>query len=407
MKKKQKYLIALLVLLAMAVEVKAGTIWVAEATWYFNVLNSTKSYKGYGSSQGAAFNQAKRNCIDAQQINSWKGYCQSTPTNVSYKEQNDCGSHWSVWTEIGKSPGNPCPHGCERSEYPIGKDLRSVGLLPPRPQYKDKFLCFGTPIPLPPPAIGFILHTGTALHETGGEFEFDVLPNGDIVAIKKSGTGTGSTEVHILSAGSGYKSFSLQTGTALHETDEAFSFAVMPNKDLVAIMRSGTGSKTTEIYILNGADNYRSFKLQTGTALHEVGDNFSFDVLPNGDVVAIKKFATGSRTTEIHILDASKGYKEFRVQTGTALHETGDSFDFTAMPNGDVVAIKKSGTGTKSTEVHILDASRGYQAFRLQMGSKLHETDNSFAFAALGDRIFAIKKRNTGTKTTEIHVLKP
>jgi Group XII secretory phospholipase A2 precursor (PLA2G12) len=45
----------------------------------------------------------------------------------------------------------------------------------------------------------FRLQTGTALHQTGGEFAFGVLPNGDVVAIKKSGTGSGKTEVHILS----------------------------------------------------------------------------------------------------------------------------------------------------------------------------------------------------------------
>jgi hypothetical protein len=45
---------------------------------------------------------------------------------------------------------------------------------------------------------------------------------------------------------------------------------------------------------------------------------------------------------------------QFRLQTGTALHETGDNFAFSVLPHGDLMAIKKSGTGTKSTEVHIL-----------------------------------------------------
>ena len=45
---------------------------------------------------------------------------------------------------------------------------------------------------------------------------------------------------------------------------------------------------------------YSRFRLQTGTALHETGDNFAFAVLPNGDVVAIKKSQTGSNSTEIY-----------------------------------------------------------------------------------------------------------
>jgi hypothetical protein len=102
------------------------------------------------------------------------------------------------------------------------------------------------------------------------------------------------------------------------------------------------------------ASNYQRFRLQTGTALHETGNEFAFGVLPNGDVVAIKKSGTGSGKTEVHILAAASNYQSFRLQTGTALHETGNEFAFGVLPNGDVVAIKKSGTGSGKTEVHIL-----------------------------------------------------
>jgi hypothetical protein len=104
------------------------------------------------------------------------------------------------------------------------------------------------------------------------------------------------------------------------------------------------------------ASNYQSFRLQTGTALHETGDNFAFGVLPNGDLVTIKKSGTGSGKTEVHILSAASDYQSFRLQTGTALHETGVNFAFGVLPNGDLVAIKKSGTGSGKTEVHILAA---------------------------------------------------
>ncbi|MBJ7900953.1 MAG: hypothetical protein GC158_13790, partial [Cyanobacteria bacterium RI_101] len=184
----------------------------------------------------------------------------------------------------------------------------------------------------------FRLQIGTALHETGNNFAFSILPNGDLVAIKKSGTGSGKTEVHILSASSNYQSFRLQTGTALHETGDNFAFSVLPNGDLVTIKKSGTGSGKTEVHILSASSNYQSFRLQTGTALHETGDNFAFGVLPNGDLVAIKKFGTGSGKTDVHILSASSNYQSFRLQTGTALHETGDNFAFGVLPNGDLVA---------------------------------------------------------------------
>ena len=96
----------------------------------------------------------------------------------------------------------------------------------------------------------FSLQTGTALHPTDQTFEFAVAPNRDVFAIKKSNTGTGTTEIHVLSAASGYKNFSLQTGTALHPTDQTFEFAVPPNRDVFAIKKSNAGTGTTEIHVL-------------------------------------------------------------------------------------------------------------------------------------------------------------
>lgn len=56
------------------------------------------------------------------------------------------------------------------------------------------------------------------------------------------------------------------------------------------------------------------------------------------------------------------------------------------------------------------DATRG---FVLQTGTPLHETDDTFDFA-VGDwnrdgrpDLFAIKKSNTGSKSTEVHVISP
>ena len=101
--------------------------------------------------------------------------------------------------------------------------------------------------------------------------------------------------------------------------------------------------------------SYSRFRLQTRTALHETGGNFAFSVLRNGDLVAIKKSGTGTGKTEVHILSAASNYQSFRFQTGTALEQTGDNWNFGVLPNDDLVAIK-SGTGTVKTEVHILTA---------------------------------------------------
>ena len=253
----------------------------------------------------------------------------------------------------------------------------------------------------------FCLQTGTALHETDASFEFGVAANRDVFAIKKSGTGSGTTEIHVLSAASGYKEFSLQTGTALHPTDQTFEFGIAGNRDVFAIKKSGTGSGTTEIHVLSAASGYREFSLQTGTALHQTDQTFEFGIAANRDVFAIKKNGTGTGTTEIHVLSAASGYQQFSVQTGTALHPTDQTFEFGIAANRDVFAIKKSVTGSGTTEIHILSASRGYGGFTLQTGTVLHPTDQRFEFSVASNRdVFAIKKSGTGSGTTEIHVLR-
>ncbi|KAJ5500051.1 hypothetical protein N7453_009102 [Penicillium expansum] len=282
-------------------------------------------------------------------------------------------------------------------------------------------------------AQGFVLQTGTPLHETDDTFSFAVGDwnqdrRPDLFAIKKSNTGTKSTEVHILSGASNFQTFILQTGTPLHETDDTFSFAVGDwnqdgRPDLFAIKKSNTGTKSTEVHILSGASNFQTFILQTGTPLHETDDTFNFavgDWNQDGrlDLFAIKKSNTGTKSTEVHILSGASNFQTFVLQTGTPLHETDNTFSFAVGDwnqdgRPDLFAIKKSNTGTKSTEVHILSGASNFQTFILQTGTPLHETDNTFSFA-VGDwnqdgrpDLFAVKKSNTGTKSTEVHVISP
>ncbi|MFI5908548.1 tyrosinase family protein [Dactylosporangium sp. NPDC051541] len=103
------------------------------------------------------------------------------------------------------------------------------------------------------------------------------------------------------------------------------------------------------------ATPYQSFRWQTGTALHETDDTFEFEVAADRDVFAVKKSNTGSMTTELHILSAAGGYGCFDRQTRTALHRTpGAQFQFALGRDRDVFAIKRNGTGTHRTELHVL-----------------------------------------------------
>ena len=248
----------------------------------------------------------------------------------------------------------------------------------------------------------------------------------DIVAIKKNGTPNGMTEVHIMNATNKYQSWGLQTKTILHQTDNTWDFAKGDvnrdgHADIVAIKKSGAPNGLTEVHIMNAADNYKSWVLQTPTVLHATDDTWDFQAADyNGDgytdLIGFKKSGTTNGKTEVHILDGKTNYQTFSLQAETALHQTGDNFEFQVGDyNGDglmdIVAIKKSDTPNGMTEVHILDGASNFKTFSLNTETALHQTPSGWNFlmddynsnSPMG--IISLKETDTGSNTTEAHVL--
>ncbi|MFP2957840.1 S8 family serine peptidase [Myxococcus sp. 1LA] len=168
----------------------------------------------------------------------------------------------------------------------------------------------------------FLTHTATALHTTTGDWDFKVTDwnkDGalDLVAINSQGAG-GNVEVHILSGATGFQTFLLHTTTALPSAGSwEYELAEVNGDltvDLLGILRSG-GSNSTEVHAVSGASGFSSYTLQTGTALHPTNGDWTFEMvrwddpsflgieLPgNGpDLVAINR--NGALAVEVHILN--------------------------------------------------------------------------------------------------------
>ena len=322
---------------------------------------------------------------------------------VADRQEGQCFPAGALWSDLEAGIGflrafDPSFPPLELEQKPDRTELCN-GRCPPRPKHDEekadffRYSMFGSQV-------------ATALHEIGDEWELEIADNDDLFAIKKRGTGTGATEVHVLSAASNYQSFSLQTGTGLGEVGNNVEFALLPNRDLVVLIKSGTGTRSTEVHILSAASNYADFVLHTGTALGETGDNVELEVARNGDLYAIFKNTTGSGMTEVHVLTAESGYQSFSVHAATALHETGDSFEFVITRNGDLVAISKNNTGSGMTEVHILDAATNYSTFIMQVPTALGQSDDRFDFLWAVDRdLVAIVKSGGSSGMTQLHRL--
>lgn len=225
----------------------------------------------------------------------------------------------------------------------------------------------------------------------------------DVYSVKRTSS-SGKTEVHILDGASGFSSFSLHAATALPETgvDGRWMFRIADYNrdgrlDLYAIKRSSTSSGRTEVHVLNGADNFKTFLLHAATGLAGTGADYSwtFDLADyNGDGVpdlyAVKKNGSSERT-EVHVMDGAAKYSTFLLHQATVLASTGRDnawefsvadFDLDGKP--DLYVIKKNAMTTGRTEVHIMSGSSKFQAYLLHAATTVPISggDSSWAFVA-------------------------
>jgi hypothetical protein len=230
-------------------------------------------------------------------------------------------------------------------------------------------------------------HVEASVNEEGGKITDVDVPYqlGALMAIKKRGTATQTTEMHILPAEKIYREFSWHSGTALEMTNDNWAFATSVGAgDLWAIKKNGTGTGRTELHLVSALSHYKNFVFQKPTALEMTDNRWEFGLANNLDLFAIKKNGTGSNSTEVHILSAEKDYTDFSIHTGTPLEMTDETWAFVVAANRDVIAIKKGSsskpTGTGRTELHILSAAKAYQEFSFHLATPLEMTDETFEF---------------------------
>jgi hypothetical protein len=211
----------------------------------------------------------------------------------------------------------------------------------------------------------FNLHTGTAITQADApNFDFTIGAGSDLYCLKRHNTGTGRLEMHILTSSSNYQTFRVQTGTPITESHAAnFVFAVEGGSgDLFCFKRTNTGTGKLEVHILTASSNYQQFRFEKGTPITQAdAANFDFAV-GNSNVYCIKRTGTATGKLEVHILDGGNDYQSFRLQTSTPITQA-DAANFSfAVGDGssDLYCLKRTNTGTGRLEVHILKAGDNY-----------------------------------------------
>lgn len=255
---------------------------------------------------------------------------------------------------------------------------------------------------------GIGLLRDSALHQTGngeqwvfrvGDYNRDGIP--DVYALKRVGSG-GKLEVHVLNGATGFSTFLLHIATPLNVGATArWSFDLGDYNgdgvlDLYSIDRMGN-SGTTEVHVLNGANAFRNFLLNTRTALHPTGSDLAWkfalgDRNRDGrlDLYAFKRNGSNART-EIHILNGATRFQSWLLNVSTALHSTGTAndwefgvADYDIDGTADAYAIKKR--GNNGTEVHVLDGRNAYRSWLTNRRTALGQTgtDGAWMFDLAG-----------------------
>ncbi|KAF9177428.1 hypothetical protein BGZ51_008769 [Haplosporangium sp. Z 767] len=268
-----------------------------------------------------------------------------------------------------------------------------------------------------------ILATGTVFSiEDNGVWSFaDFNGDGsqDLVYIKIRNTGTGRVEVHASQNESRFQQHSLATGTAFSIEDNGTwlmkDWTGDGKADLVYIKTRNTGTGTVEVHVADAASGYQNFVLQTGTCFG-CEDNGTWTMSRKGDLVLIKTRNCGSNKIEYHVASKASNYQQFTQHAVT---------DFGVEDNGtwclapkcdgdfaDLYYIKTRNTGSGMVEVHAVSASSGWKSRLIDVATSFDPEDNGqwlmvdFTHQKQPDLAY-IKTKSTGTGKIEVHVVEP
>jgi hypothetical protein len=238
----------------------------------------------------------------------------------------------------------------------------------------------------------------------------------DLMAINMGPTDSGMVELRIFGGKEKYvHSRSVVTGLSLTDRPGQWAFEVMRNNNLMAInMGPHTDSGMTEVHILTAKSDYKQFGLQTATALNltdTAHGEWAFELLLGDQLMAIRKGPSESGRTEVKILSKESGYRSFIDEAVTALGSTDQkhgkwSFQVMKWANNDLMAFKV-GTGAEAglVDMRILTRESHYGAFSSQdalVTLPLSGRGADLYFAVLPDRNVLTVRKQGGKYSLQI-----
>jgi len=174
-----------------------------------------------------------------------------------------------------------------------------------------------------------VLTTVTPLSTFAPDDAFQLSVGGasgaDLYVVGLKGTGSGKTEIHALSAAGHYRDWSLHAVTALETGYPSGSFRFLvarPSGDLFLLAHGTTGSGWSEVHALTASSGYQTFSVHAATPQGATSDSSASWVLgagTNPDVLFLPLTASGSGNVEVHRLSGATAYGTWTLHAKTSL----------------------------------------------------------------------------------------
>jgi FG-GAP-like repeat len=252
----------------------------------------------------------------------------------------------------------------------------------------------------------------------------------DLVAIKQGGTSSGKAEIHISSQASGYAAYALQAATPQPvEAGVPYQFAMTDwdlggRIDLIALKKSGTGSGNAEVHVTSGESLFSRSIFDVATIQPiEVADWYDLQLADwnrDGvlDLIAIKKAGTSTGKVEVHVTSGAGNFQSYlaHIETAEPVPTNPASTDFRVTDwdhdgRPDLFVIRKAVAGRTTVQLSVLSAGSGLRQYVLN-ASSVQPVESGVAYQfALGDidrdgspDLVSVKLTGTSDGHAELHV---
>lgn len=177
----------------------------------------------------------------------------------------------------------------------------------------------------------------------------------------------------------------------------------------VASSVGSSSARSQIIYQNNVQPPYSKFKMQVRTALHETDQTWDIRVGFYRNVYCIKKSNTGTRSVEIHILDPGTSYRSFKRQTGTGLTqispETANDWVFLVGNNEDIFALQRWNTRSGRVELRLISAASAYQQVSAPIVTSLPSAPANWSYCVdIYGSLWGIQTAGTSSGWTDVYV---